>query len=105
LVFGSFPAQNERSIFTKTNRQRQKAAFGRFPVTGLTAGCRFALQSAELYFAQECLAKTRFGFVASNEPDVPRTSPSGASTIPRIWRRSINVQEIPVKGKTQDLAD
>jgi len=52
-----------------------------------------------MYFALECFAKTRTGLVALNEPNHPRLGPLGASTIPRIWSRSINARQISVKRK------
>ena len=56
-----------------------------------------------MYFALECIAKTRTGLVALNEPNQPRLGPLGASTIPRIWICSINGRKIPVKRKTQNV--
>jgi hypothetical protein len=63
LPIGSFQPKETVGL-SKTDRQHQKAAFGRFALTDLTASHRCALKSAERHFALECFAKTRIGFVA-----------------------------------------
>jgi hypothetical protein len=54
----------ETVALSKADRQRQKAACGRFALTDLTATRSFALDGAQRHFALECFAKTRTGFVA-----------------------------------------
>jgi len=72
----------------KTAGKRQYAAFGRFSQTGLTACVGFALLSAKRYFALECFARTRTGFVALNEPNQPRL---GSLALPRSPESGVEV--------------
>jgi hypothetical protein len=72
----------------KTAAKRQYAAFGRFSQTSLTACVRFARLSAKRYFALECFARTRTGFVALNEPHQPRL---GSLALPRSPESGVEV--------------
>jgi hypothetical protein len=62
-LFVSFQPK-ETVALLEADQQRQKAVFGRFALTDLTASCPGALKGAERHFALECFAKTRIGFVA-----------------------------------------
>src|SRR5215469_10250343 len=72
----------------KCDRKRQYAASGRFFQTGLRRCVRFALLSAKRYFALECFARTRIGFVALSEPNQPRL---GSPALPRSPESGVEV--------------
>ncbi len=84
--------------------QKQRAAMGRWLASGLHSSASRLDAGAELNFALDFLLRTRAGFVDSRGPaNDPRLGPPGASTLPRIWNRSINFCKFPVKRKTQNV--
>jgi hypothetical protein len=74
--------------------------------TSLTASPAPAMRARSSYFALDFLFRTRAGFVESLRTYcTSSTRPAWHYHVPRIWNRSINGCEFPVKRKTQNVVD
>lgn len=72
----------------------------------LTAKSRASTKGAEIVLRANFLFKTRAGYMESLRTYLTSsTRPAWRYHVPRIWNRSINGCEFPVKRKTQNVVD
>ncbi len=101
----TFPSTASRPN-SKTNKKRQCSAAGWWVSHSLTADPAPEMRARSSYFALDFLFRTRAGFVESSRTYcTSSTRPAWRFHVPRIWNRSINVCEFPVKRKTQNVVD